>query len=200
LVVEQLDTKPIAKIINNIFTVYKYSNIKKIKLRELIPMLISKNKDGQQPIVKVWSRSIFEKQDISHQFQFAISIQEFDQSPEIVRPDYKGQRLNLYFFDTNVEEGWGYPTKEDIDELYVFSEKWVKEAKKDVFSARLVVHCLAGISRSSACAMMPLTLFYEGDYQKASEHLFDHFPYVMPNTLILKLIKEKLGLNPKESR
>jgi predicted protein tyrosine phosphatase len=154
------------------------------------------NKKEQQPIVKVWSRAIFLKEDITQQFQFAISIQEWDQSPEIVRPDYKGQRLNLYFFDTNNDqEGWGYPTKEDIDKLYEFSEKWVEVAKKDVFSARLVIHCLAGISRSSACAMMPLTLFYDGDYQKASEHLYEHYSYVMPNSLILKLIKEKLGLN-----
>jgi len=155
------------------------------------------NKDGQKPIVKVWSRAVFEKQDISQQFQYAISIQEFDQFPEVVRPDYKGKRLNLYFFDSNLEEGWGYPLEYDIDQLYDFSKKWVEEAKKDVFSARLVVHCLAGISRSAASAMMPLTLFYDGDYQKASEHLFEYYPYVMPNSLILRLIKNKLGLNPK---
>jgi predicted protein tyrosine phosphatase len=182
------------------------------------------NKDGTKPIVKVWSRAVFSKEDISQQFQFAVSIQEWDEYPEVLRPDYKGQRLNLYFFDTSKAKDWllvdhetkgdivlgrwvpdkvmrevdlpGSPTKEDIDELYNFSIKWVEEAKKDVFSARLVVHCLAGISRSSACAMMPLTLFY-GDYQKASEHLFEHYPYVIPNALILKLIKNKLDLNPK---
>jgi predicted protein tyrosine phosphatase len=144
------------------------------------------------PFVEVWSRQLFEKKDISNQFQYAVSIQEFDECPNVVRPDYKGDRLNLYFFDTHLTDRIGHPLESDIDQLMVFSEKWLKVAKEDVFSARLVIHCFAGISRSAACAMLPLCLYYD-DYQKASEHLYERFPYVMPNTLILKMIKELLG-------
>jgi predicted protein tyrosine phosphatase len=144
------------------------------------------------PIVKVWNRHTFEKQDISEQFQYAVSIQEYDEIPNVVRPDYRGQRLNLYFFDTERTEEPGYPQKSDIDQLMRFSEKWVGLARDDPFSARLVIHCFAGVSRSAACAMLPLTLYYD-DYHMASEHLYDRYPYVFPNTLILKIIKELLG-------
>jgi predicted protein tyrosine phosphatase len=144
------------------------------------------------PIVKVWNRHTFEKQDISEQFQYAVSIQEYDEVPHVVRPDYRGHRLNLYFFDTERTDEPGYPLKSDIDQLMCFSEKWVRKAHEDPFSARLVIHCFAGVSRSAACAMLPLCLYYD-DYQAASEHLYNRYPYVMPNTLILKMIKELRG-------
>lgn len=144
------------------------------------------------PIVKVWDRHKFESQDISQQFQYAVSIQEYDEVPNVVRPDYRGHRLNLYFFDTALADGLGSPMQSDIDQLMCFSEKWARNAREDPFSARLVIHCFAGISRSAACAMLPLCLYYN-DYQEASEYLYDRFPYVLPNTLILKIIKELLG-------
>ena len=144
------------------------------------------------PIVNVWDRQTFEKKDISERFQYAVSIQECDEYPIVLRPDYRGERLNLYFYDVSREVGLGYPSQTDMDQLMVFSEKWLRQAKEDPFSARLVVHCFAGISRSAACAMLPLCLYYQ-DYQKASEHLYLRYPYVYPNTLILKMIKEMLG-------
>jgi predicted protein tyrosine phosphatase len=144
------------------------------------------------PIIKVWNRGTFEKQDISQMFQYAISIQGPEDRPHVVRPDYVGERLNLYFYDTSLDWCDGCPDRSDVDQLMHFSQKWLQHAKLDPFSARLVVHCFAGISRSAACAMLPLCLYYD-DYQLASEYLYEHFPHVFPNTLILKMIKELLG-------
>jgi predicted protein tyrosine phosphatase len=140
-----------------------------------------------KPIVTVWNRPDFENNDIS-EFQFAVSICEHDERNKIVRPDYNGQRLNLWFWDKI--DGDGIATEEDIDKLYEFSKKWLDVTRSDTFLARMIVHCSAGISRSSACAMMPLSLWY-GSYQGAAKHLFMQYPYVNPNSHILSLIGER---------
>ena len=78
--------------------------------------------------------------------------------------------MNLYFWD--LTDGVGIATEADIEKTCKFSAKWALSARKDPEKAPLVVHCAAGISRSTAIAMIPLIAYYEsatsprGDYTR----------------------------------
>ena len=80
------------------------------------------------------------------QVGYIISICEYDERGKVVlRPDFRGQRLNLYFRD--LTDGVGIATEADIEKTCKFSAKWALAARKDPEKAPLVVHCAAGISR-----------------------------------------------------
>ena len=112
--------------------------------------------------VSIVDRETFCLMDLSR-VGYVISICEYDERGKVVlRPDFRGQRLNLYFWD--LTEGVGIATEADIEKTCKFSAKWALAARKDPEKAKapLVVHCAAGISRSS-----PTTRAYtspRGDY------------------------------------
>jgi predicted protein tyrosine phosphatase len=141
------------------------------------------------PVLKICNQPDFENTDLS-EFQFAISIQGKASRPTVLRPDFLGQRLNLYFDDT--VEGDGVATSGDIDALFDFAQIWLSTARSDPASASVVIHCAAGISRSAASALLPLTLYF-GNYLAAVVHLFRTHPNVIPNSWVCRLIFEKLG-------
>jgi predicted protein tyrosine phosphatase len=140
------------------------------------------------PVLKICNQPDFEKADLS-KFQFAVSIQSQGSRPAVLRPDFQGRRLNLYFDD--VIEGPGAATMADIDALFDFAQEWLAELRRNP-SARTIVHCGAGISRSGAVTMMLLSMYF-GAYQSAAIHLFRSAPQVIPNSWICRLISEKLG-------
>ena len=142
------------------------------------------------PTVKIFDQSSFEKADLNSEFAFAISIQNKGSYPVVLRPDFQGQRLNLYFDD--VVEGPGVATIADIDALFDFAQQWLGVARSDPARASIVIHCGAGISRSAASALLMLTLYFS-NYLAAATHLFRTHPQVSPNALVCRLICEKLG-------
>src|SRR5262245_15087607 len=143
------------------------------------------------PFLKIWNQSSFETDDLS-EFQFAISIQGKGSYPVVLRPDFHGQRLNLYFDDA-LEGAPGAATMTDIDVLFDFVKDWLLVARSDPTSASLVIHCAAGVSRSAGSALLPLTLYF-GNYRTAAVHLFRTHPHTIPNSLVCRLISLKLGL------
>jgi hypothetical protein len=71
---------------------------------------------------------------------YVISICEYDERGKVVlRPDFRGQRLNLYFRD--LTDGVGIATEADIEKTCEFSAKWALAARRDPEKAPLVVHC-----------------------------------------------------------
>jgi predicted protein tyrosine phosphatase len=144
--------------------------------------------DVVHPFVKICDQNSFENADL-REFRFAISIQSKGSHPVVLRPDFRGTRLDLYFDD--VTEGPGAAMPADIEALFDFGREWVAEVRHNP-SARTIVHCGAGISRSGAAALMLLTLYF-GAYQPGAAHLFRTHPYVVPNIWICRLISEKLG-------
>jgi predicted protein tyrosine phosphatase len=142
------------------------------------------------PVVKIYDQSSFERCDLNGEFAFAISIQNKGSYPVILRPDFRGRRLNLYFDD--VTEGVGAATSADIDALFDFAQRWLSVAHADPALASIVSHCGAGISRSAAAALMLLSLYF-GAYHQAAAHLFRIHPNVSPNALMCRLIGQKLG-------
>ena len=56
---------------------------------------------------------------------YVISICEYDERGKVVlRPDFRGQRLNLYFRD--LTDGVGIATEADIEKTCKFSAKWAR--------------------------------------------------------------------------
>jgi predicted protein tyrosine phosphatase len=140
------------------------------------------------PEIKICDQNSFQNANLS-EFHFTVSIQGKGSFSSVLRPDFRGRRLNLYFDD--VVEGPGAATPADVDALYNFGLEWVAQIRKYPQS-QTVVHCGAGISRSAAAAMMLLSLYF-GTYQSAATYLFRTHPHLVPNVWICRLIFEKLG-------
>jgi predicted protein tyrosine phosphatase len=141
------------------------------------------------PILKICNQPDFENANLS-EFQFAISIQGKGSQPAVLRPDFQGRRLNLYFDDV-LEGVPGAATTTDIDALFDFGQEWLAEMRRNP-STRTIVHCGAGISRSGAAGMALLSLYF-GAYQPAAVHLFRTHPHLVPNVWVCRLISAKLG-------
>lgn len=139
--------------------------------------------------IRILSRHDFLEADLA-QTSHVISICEFDEEGTVLRDDFAGERLNLYFYD--LPDGHGVATQKDVLKAIHFSARWAREAHDDPANA-LVVHCFAGISRSSAIAMVALLEYY-GSLRMATGRLFEANPYAQPNTLVLHLISELLEL------
>ena len=107
------------------------------------------------PVLKICDQPTFETTDLNR-FRFAISIQGKGSYPAVMRPDFQGRRLNLYFDDV-LEGVPGAATATDIDVLFGFAKVWLSVARSDPASASIIIHCAAGISRSAASALFPLT-------------------------------------------
>ena len=141
--------------------------------------------------VSIVDRGTFCLMDLSR-VGYVISICEYDERGTVVlRPDFRGQRLNLYFQD--LTDGVGIATEADIEKTCKFSAKWALAARKDPEKAPLVVHCAAGISRSTAIAMIPLIAYYESVHL-AARRLYQLRESAQPNTHVLYLIHQKLSL------
>jgi predicted protein tyrosine phosphatase len=142
------------------------------------------------PVLKICDQPDFEKADLSA-FAFSISIQNKGSSPAVLRPDFRGRRLNLYFDDV-LEGVPGAATPVDIDALFRLALQWMSVARSNPALASVVIHCGAGISRSAASALMLFTLYFS-DYQRAAAHLFRTHRHVVPNSWMCRLISERLG-------
>jgi len=119
-----------------------------------------------------------------------ISIREEEANP-IPRPELSGNRINLAFYD--LMDGANIASASHIEEVYRFSERWAKAVIRIRRRRTLLVHCFAGISRSSAIAMIPLLLYYRSE-KAAAKRLYEINRWAAPNTHILYLIEEKFHL------
>lgn len=72
-----------------------------------------------------------------------------------------------------------FPNIKEIDKALNF----YKNLSSD---CNLYIHCFAGISRSSAITFLCLIEYYQGDVEKAAEHLFIIKKDIRPNNLILR--------------
>ena len=145
--------------------------------------------------IKIVSRWEFEHMNLDD-YPFAISIREADET-KIPRPDYNGERLNLSFYDS--VEGPGIATADDIRAVRSFTEKWMPEGNADEPRGNLIIHCFAGVSRSSAIALVPLLVYYQFRVLKyeltAAKRLFDVNRWADPNTHVVYLIEESFQLD-----
>lgn len=135
---------------------------------------------------------------------FVISIADPDDTHPVFTT--KSEVLSLDFHDISFEnkspyflEHYTLPSREDVQRIYDFAKTNFDDA------SRVLVHCYAGISRSSAasiislCAHMPFrnavdkianleTMTYTGYIE--SGHI-----WFAPNALMIQYADEMLGLN-----
>ena len=96
------------------------------------------------------------------------------------------QHLQLYFHDiTEAKEGLIAPNADHIGAILDFTRGWS--------GARpLLVHCWAGISRSSAAAYMIACARSPGHERDIADELRRRAPFATPNRLMVRLADEEL--------
>ena len=114
--------------------------------------------------------------------------------PETAHPTYRGiaekKHLKLTFNDINEEAvGMKAASVDDVDLLLNFITAWDKKHP-------LVVHCWAGISRSTATAFAAMCVLRpHDDEMKLAQTLRFASPSATPNRLITKHVDDRLGRN-----
>jgi len=124
----------------------------------------------------------------AHEATRAISIL----SPETPHPTFsrltEGQHLRLTFHDIVADApGLEGPKMRDAERLVEFIEAWDQ-------SAPMLIHCWAGISRSTASAFAALCILRPHEDELVLAHeLRDASPSATPNRLIVSQVDEVLG-------
>ena len=110
-----------------------------------------------------------------------------DEPPKGIAP---GQHLKLFFHDiVQPVEGHVPPRAADAEKMIAFFESW---DRKDP----MLVHCWAGISRSTAAAYTALCMFRpQAEEEELAFELRRASPSATPNRLIVSLADEVLGRN-----
>lgn len=98
------------------------------------------------------------------------------------------RHLKLYFHDIVTDmEGHVRPRAADAEKLISFLESWGREKP-------MLIHCWAGISRSTAAAFTALCLFRpQADEEELAWELRKASPSATPNRLIVSLADSALG-------
>ena len=98
------------------------------------------------------------------------------------------RHLRLYFHDIVQErEGHRPPSAADAERLIAFLQGWER-------SAPMLIHCWAGISRSTAAAYTALCLFRpRADEEELAWELRQASPSATPHRLIVSLADQALG-------
>jgi predicted protein tyrosine phosphatase len=88
---------------------------------------------------------------------------------------------------TEPEEGFVVPQPEHVEDLIAFVQRWPREAP-------LVIHCYAGVSRSSAAAFVAVcALNPAGNEQAIAKALRRASPTATPNMRIVMIADQLLG-------
>lgn len=106
-------------------------------------------------------------------------------TPSVVVPE---QHLRLGMNDiTSPQDGLVHPNSEHIETLIAFARTWNRQGP-------LVVHCWAGISRSTAAAFITLcTLNEPGTERHFAQALRAASPTATPNFLMVEIADDLLG-------
>lgn len=120
-------------------------------------------------------------------------------SPETPHPRFpqlaEGAHLRLTFHDV-VEDSPGVegPRMQDAERLVAFIRNWDK-------SGPMLIHCWAGISRSTASAYAALCMSRPGEDELAlARELRAASPSATPNRLIVSQVDQLLGRNGRMER
>lgn len=95
-------------------------------------------------------------------------------------------KLRLEFFDISVDKRKKMigPSKKDIATLIDFYKEALKQDRPS-----FLIHCYAGVSRSTAAGLILLTMFYKNS-ERARQELYKLVPYASPNSRMVKLANE----------
>ena len=121
------------------------------------------------------------------QFDYVLSIGSTTPAPAGYKEFPADRRLRMRFGDSSVPSRRGSPKRRDIEQVIT----WFSTFPPD---ARVLIHCLAGESRSTACAyiLACMNLGHGGELQ-ALQHVVAVRPRAWPNQLIVWLGDQVLG-------
>ena len=120
-------------------------------------------------------------------------------SPEMPHPQFEtleeGQHLRLTFHDvTTNHQGLTAPSLRDAERLLQFIQNWDQEHP-------MLIHCWAGISRSTASAYAALCVLRPTvDEQVLADELRAASPSATPNRMIVAQIDQLLGRQGRMSQ
>ena len=108
----------------------------------------------------------------------------FPETPGSVVPD---GHLKLQLHDiTEPLPGYIAPETEHVECLLDFSRRWEQ-------AGPLIIHCYAGVSRSTAAALAVLCIYNQGREQDAARVLRARGPHAFPNRRMIELADDLLG-------
>jgi predicted protein tyrosine phosphatase len=108
----------------------------------------------------------------------------FPSTPDSVVPD---GHLKIQMHDiSEPQPGFIAPDREHLERLLDFAQDWRR-------SGPLVIHCYAGISRSTAAALMVVCSYNQGREREAAQMLRRRAPHAYPNQRMIALADDLLG-------
>lgn len=133
----------------------------------------------------------YEVPSVAHEFKATHILSLIDPGAEVFTPTFcEGNHRIIHFFDEDHESALGAPTLKDIQEAI----DWARTVPT---TARLIVHCEGGCSRSTAMALgiWALENHPGKSLQEGAKWLREIRPIACPNLLIAKFIDQILELN-----
>lgn len=118
-----------------------------------------------------------------------VSILPPDEQPPTPPSIERERHLRLEFHDIDAP-AWGeiHPEPNHVVALVDFLRPIVGKEP-------ILLHCMAGVSRSMAGAYVGLCLHAPGRENEAARHLRRHAPHAWPNGLVVRLADQVLGAN-----
>ena len=108
----------------------------------------------------------------------------FPETPGSVVPD---GHLKLQLHDiTEPQPGFIAPETEHVESLLDFSRRWEQ-------TGPLIIHCFAGVSRSTAAALAVICAYNQGREEEAARVLRARAPHAFPNRRMIEFTDELLG-------
>lgn len=108
----------------------------------------------------------------------------FPETPGSVVPD---GHLKLNFHDiVEPQAGFIAPDIEHLELLIEFSRRWER-------AGPLIIHCFAGVSRSTAAALTVFCAYNQGREEEAARILRARGPHAFPNRRMIALADDLLG-------
>ena len=134
------------------------------------------------PLNKV--QQLVDEHGVSH----VVTLLAPDTPHDAPRGVAKGRHLRLYFHDiVQAMDGHTPPRTADAERLIAFLEAWERERP-------MLIHCWAGISRSTAAAFTALCLLRPStDEEQIAWELREASPSATPNRLIVQLADDVMG-------
>jgi len=129
---------------------------------------------------------------VGHKFTHVISINNPEEPPPAPLEDHPGKHLILHFHDISVNPGKGNFTTPGLDHVRAI----IKFAEDIDESSEVLCHCAAGISRSSATALIILATKLEVSSINAMKVVQDVLAIkniIHPNAIMVRLADEELG-------
>ena len=118
---------------------------------------------------------------------YVFSLVRDDEQPETPPEIDASRHLRIAIDDISEPmEGCTLPSEHHVGEL-------IESLRATEPDARVLLHCIAGISRSTAAALIALTLDADGREQEAARQLRLAAPHAHPNRRIIALADEILG-------